>query len=81
MVSATKKCWLGATLLLCLVPSSFALQRDGDHPRDDKKCNASNPCQTPVPEGGSAAIYLLGASLTCLGAMLLRSRSSKLNLS
>jgi hypothetical protein len=78
MVSATKKCWLGATLLLCLVPSSFALQRDGGHP---DKCKPSDKCQQQVPEGGSAAIYLLGASLTCLGAMLLRSRSSKLNLS
>ena len=80
MVSATKKCWLGATLLLCLVPSSFALQRDGDHPRHDK-CQPSDECQGQVPEGGSAAIYLLGASLTCLGAMFLRFRSSKLNLS
>jgi hypothetical protein len=80
MVSATKKCWLGAILLLCLVPSSFALQRDGDHPGRDKKCKASDGCQ-PMPEGGSTAIYLLGASLTCLGAMFLRSRCSKLNLS
>jgi hypothetical protein len=80
MVSATKKCWLGATLLLFLVPSSFALQRDGDHPRHDK-CEPGDQCQQQVPEGGSAAIYLLGAGLTCLGAMLFRSRSSKFNLS
>jgi hypothetical protein len=80
MASAIKKGWLGATLLLCLVPSSFALQRDGDHPGRDK-CKPSDNCQQQVPEGGSAAIYLLGAGLTCLGAMFLRSRSSKLNLS
>ena len=78
MAGAIKKGWLGATLLLCLVPSSFALQRDGDHPG---KCKPGDNCQQKVPEGGSAAIYLLGAGLTCLGAVFLRSRSSKLNLS
>ena len=80
MTSATRKWCLWAGLLLCLVPSSFALQRDGDHPGRDK-CRPSDKCQQQVPEGGSAAIYLLGASVTCLGAMLLRSRSPKLNLS
>jgi hypothetical protein len=29
-----------------------------------------------VPEGGSAAIYLIGAGLTCFGAMFLRSRAA-----
>jgi len=33
----------------------------------DRKCAA-------VPEGGSALMYLLLASLTCFGAMVLRSR-------
>jgi hypothetical protein len=27
-----------------------------------------------VPEGGSAAVYLLGAGITCLGAMVVRLR-------
>jgi hypothetical protein len=30
-----------------------------------------------VPEGGSAAVYLLGAGITCLGAMVVRSRLPK----
>ncbi len=30
-----------------------------------------------VPEGGSAAVYLLGVGLTCFGAMFLRSRIAK----
>jgi hypothetical protein len=80
MASAAKKWGLGAALLLCLVPSSFAIQRDGDHPGRDK-CRPSDKCQQQVPEGGSAEIYLLGASVACVGAMFRRSRSSKLNLS
>jgi hypothetical protein len=44
---------------------------------NNHKCNphsnGSNKCAA-VPEGGSALMYLLLASLTCCGAMVLRSR-------
>lgn len=63
---------LAALFLLCLAPASFAGKpRDrGCEPRRDRRCEQ-------VPEGGSAAIYLLGAGMTCLGAMVIRSRSQK----
>jgi hypothetical protein len=38
--------------------------------------SAKHP-KTSVPEGGSAAVYLLGAGITCLGAMVVRSRNAK----
>jgi hypothetical protein len=66
----TRKLWLAAMLVCCLCPAGFA-HRDKckDHPRD--------PGCAPVPEGGSTAIYLLGAGLVCSGAMFLRSRAVK----
>jgi len=41
--------------------------------RDNDNGNGRNKCAA-VPEGGSALMYLLLASLTCFGAMVLRSR-------
>jgi hypothetical protein len=38
-----------------------------------QKCHPHEKCAA-VPEGGSALMYLLLASLTCFGAMVLRSR-------
>ena len=78
MINVARKWWLGAALLLCLVPSSFAFQKIKDEPRKDT-CKPGHKCRQNVPEGGSAAIYVLGAGLTCLGAMYIRSRSSKPN--
>jgi len=72
MMTVRRKWWLGAALLLCLVPSSFAGK--------PHKCDKDGPdrkCPKEVPEGGSAAIYLLGAGITCLGAMFIRSRASR----
>ena len=56
---------LAAVLVLCVAPSSFA--------------GSNRPRPRRVPEGGSAAVYLLGVGLTCLGAMVIRSRSLKAN--
>lgn len=78
MISVTRKWWL-VPLLLCLVPSSFALKPDAGRP-GHHKCKPSEHCQQ-LPEGGSAAIYLLGAGLACLGAVFIRSRASRRNLS
>jgi hypothetical protein len=71
------KWWLGAALLLCVVPSSFAVERS--HYNHEKSTRSVDRQQ--VPEGGSAAIYLLGAGITCFGAMYIRSRASKRGLS
>jgi len=55
--------WLLGVVALCwLAPAAFA--------------QSSTP-SVAVPEGGSTAIYLLGAGLTCFGAMFLRSRLAK----
>ena len=45
---------------------------------NNKKCDprGRNKCAA-VPEGGSALMYLLLASLTCSGAMVLRSRRQR----
>ena len=70
MKSLSRKCLLAVVALLCMAPPSFA-----NKPHTDKdKCRPGVNCQQ-VPEGGSAAIYLLGAGITCLGAMVIRSRS------
>jgi hypothetical protein len=78
MSNVARKWWLGALLAICFVPSSFAFQPDGDHP---KKCKPGDNCQQQVPEGGNATIYLAGAGLACLGAMYVRARRSKPSLS
>ena len=72
MSSRKRKWWLAVVALCCLAPAAFA-DRDCD-----KKCgpNSWKNCQR-VPEGGSTAIYLFGAGLTCFGAMLLRSKVAK----
>ena len=59
--------WLPTVALCCLAPMAFA-GLGHDHGCDN--------CRQ-VPEGGSTAIYLLGAGLTCVGAMFLRSKVAK----
>jgi hypothetical protein len=70
MENVNRKCLLAAVVLLSLVPVSFAAK-----PKKDKACGDGGVKCRQVPEGGSAAIYLLGAGITCLGAMVVRSRS------
>jgi len=71
MSSLGKKCLL-AGMLLCLVPATFAAK-----PKE-RRCEPARArkCQA-VPEGGSGLVYLLGAGVTCAGAMLIRSRSAR----
>ena len=72
MKSLSRKCLLAVVALLCMAPASFA-----NKPHKDKdKCRPGVNCQQ-VPEGGSAAIYLLGAGITCLVAMVVRSRTGR----
>ena len=69
-----RKWWLAVVALLCLAPTTFAVQNMAK-PR--KTCN--NPqshdikCRQ-VADGGSTLVYVLGAGITCLGAMFIRSR-------
>jgi hypothetical protein len=65
------KLMLVALALVCLIPVSVVAK-----PRDERGCDPRRDrhCQQ-VPEGGSGAIYLVGAGLTCLGAIAIRSRS------
>lgn len=67
------KWWLAVVVMCCLAPAAFA-DRGHDHGCDNR--HSRRDCQQ-VPEGGSTAIYLLGAGLTCFGAMFLRSRIAK----
>ena len=71
MKNMNGKWWLALVALLCVTPSAFAAPRVG---RCDDRRNRD--CR-PVPEGGSGMIYLLGAGITCAGAILIRSRESK----
>lgn len=75
MNKVARKWFLGTSLLLCLVPVSFALDRGPD--KHKGKCKPHDDCAQQVPEGGSTAMYLVAAGLACVTAMSLRSRSSK----
>jgi hypothetical protein len=72
MKNGKGKWWLAAIVICCLAPGAFA------HHGHDGGCDGkrSRDCRN-VPEGGSTAIYLLGAGLTCFGAMFFRSRMAK----
>ena len=67
---------LAVVALCCLAPAAFADRDHGHHGCGDDRPSRREDCQ-PVPEGGSTAIYLLGAGLTCVGAMFLRSKVAK----
>ena len=64
-----RKSWLKLVALLLLVPATFATTSPGSHRQRHRHWN--------VPEGGSALVYLAGAGITCLGAMVLCSRIAK----
>jgi len=85
MSNIKRKWWLALVAICCLAPAAFAYQDtykkpDPEHyPGHNHGCDTRDePCRTQqVPEGGSTAIYLLGAGLTCFGAMFLRSKQAK----
>lgn len=69
------KWWLAMVAVLLLTPMMSATRRSVK----DKGCSAldrDRKCRQ-VPEGGSMAAYLLGAGVTCFGAMVVRSRLVK----
>ena len=61
--------WLRVLFVVCCLSCAAFAKNDKCHPKKD--------CVVQVPEGGYAAVYLLGAGLTCVGAMLVRSRLAK----
>ena len=79
------KWWLAVVAIVCLVPAAFAHnggQGGGGCDPRWQNCGCDPHWQNcgghqPMPEGGSTAIYLLGAGLTCAGALFLRSRLAK----
>ena len=52
---------------MLMVPAAFATL-----PKHKPK-----PRNWNVPEGGSALVYVVGAGITCLGAMVVRSREAR----
>jgi len=66
MIRARSKYWMAALFLLCLTPMSFANLGHGQRRRKER-----------VPDGGSSIVYLLGAGMTCMGAIFIRSRMAK----
>ena len=78
MANSRGKWWLAAVVLCCLAPATFA--NEGRCDRHDWNWDKDKHCApktSAMPEGGSTAIYLLGAGLTCFGAMFLRSKLAK----
>jgi hypothetical protein len=71
MTNKKGKYWPAVVVFCCLSPAAFA------HHHDPPPCRGRDCGSTAVPEGGSTAIYLLGAGLTCIGAMFLRSKLPK----
>jgi hypothetical protein len=85
MSGSNKKWWLALVVICCLAPAAFADRGQYQEPDRDYYQNHNHGCDPrewrcrpqQVPEGGSTAIYVLGAGLTCLGAMFLRSKQGK----
>ena len=70
MKIVNRKWWLTAIALLLLLPAATATMSPPVSHQRHRQCRN-------VPEGGSALVYVLGAGITCLGAMVVRSRSTK----
>ncbi len=73
MVNRSHK-FLLAVFLLALSPLCFA----GPHKKDCDPGKKHDDC-SQMPEGGATSVYLVGAGLTCLGGIFVRSRLSKAN--
>ncbi len=78
MKRRNSKWWLAIVVLVLLTPLLSAESDKVCEPTKIVKCNKD---VKHVPEGGSAATYLLGAGVACFGAMFIRSRASKPRLS
>ena len=74
MSNSKAKWWMAALLVCCIAPAALADQGCGGHGCDPRQKGCQ---QQQTPEGGSAAMYLLAAGVTCAGAMFLKSRMAK----
>jgi hypothetical protein len=75
MSRRSTKWWLAMAALLLLTPVMSASRQSVK----EKGCGAlerDRKCRQ-VPEGGPVAAYLLGAGVTCFGALVVRSRLVK----
>jgi hypothetical protein len=66
MKNARRKWWLAGVMVLCLATAASAGQNATAAQKHKHK--------KQLPEGGSAVVYLLATGITCLGAMVMRSR-------
>jgi hypothetical protein len=73
MSNSKGKWWVAALLVCCLAPAALAGQGRGGRGCDPRQ----KDCHQQLPEGGSTAMYLLAAGVTCAGAMFLKSRMAK----
>ena len=73
MRSMNRKWWLSLAFL-CLAATTACPTEDAAKLTNNRQQPRQN---LTVPEGGSSLVYLLAAGVTCLGAMLVRSRSAK----
>jgi hypothetical protein len=75
-----RKWWLTLMALLYVAPATFAIQ-DHNNPKRGDPLPLKHFQPLTVPEGGSSLVCVLGAGVTCLGAMLVRSRIANSSLS
>jgi hypothetical protein len=73
MKSMNRKWWLSLALLCLASTTACPVENAEKHTGHDKQ-----PVKhATVPEGGSSLVYVLGAGVACLSAMLVRYRSVK----
>ncbi len=78
MKNQSKKWLLALVAVGCLAPAAIAADLvTTTCPAPSVAAERVNKSCVKAPDGGTAAIYLLGAGLTCFGAMFLRSRLAK----
>jgi hypothetical protein len=80
MKDMNRKWWLTLAALLYLAPATFAI-KDHNNLRRGEPLPLQHFQPLTVPEGGSSLVYVLGAGVICLGAMLVRSRIANPSLS
>jgi len=68
-----RKWWLTLMALLFLLPAASA-KPEKSHQQHRQVLDVA---ALTVAEGGSSLVYVLGAGVACVGAMLVRSRSAK----
>jgi hypothetical protein len=78
LIGREYKKWLLIGALAMLTPVLSLAQHSNGRDREPKReCNPHERGCQQVPDGGSAATYLLAVGATCLGAMVVRSRFGK----